>query len=52
VTTGKPIGGARFDCVECHGYHGLGPHQAITTAAPTASAARSLPGGVLHGLPD
>ena len=52
VTTGKPIGGARFDCVECHGYHGLGPHQAITAAAPTASAARSLPGGVLHGLPD
>jgi hypothetical protein len=24
--TGRPVGGARFDCVECHGYHGLGPH--------------------------
>ena len=52
TATGKPIGGARFDCVEWHGYHGLGPHQAITTTAPTASAARSLPGGVSHGLPD
>jgi len=50
--TGNPIGGARFDCVECHGYHGLGPHQAITTAAPASSAARQWPGGVSHGLPD
>lgn len=23
---GRTVGGARFDCVECHGYHGLGPH--------------------------
>ena len=22
----KMVGGVRFDCVECHGYHGLGPH--------------------------
>jgi hypothetical protein len=51
-TTGKPVGGARFDCVECHGYHGLGPHQAITTATPAANAARSPPGSVPHGLPD
>jgi len=50
--TGNPIGGARFDCVECHGYHGLGPHQAITTAAPASSAAKQRPGGVSHGLPD
>ncbi len=27
--SGKPIGGARFDCVECHGYHGLGPHHGL-----------------------
>lgn len=51
-TTGKPVGGARFDCVECHGYHGLGPHQALTTASSSANAARSLPGDVSHGLPD
>jgi hypothetical protein len=25
-TAGRTVGGARFDCVECHGYHGLGPH--------------------------
>jgi len=49
-TTGKPVGGARFDCVECHGYHGLGPHQALTTASSAASAARSPPGGVSHGI--
>lgn len=23
---GNAVGGVRFDCVECHGYHGLGPH--------------------------
>ncbi|MFM8985300.1 MAG: hypothetical protein ACKONH_04455 [Planctomycetia bacterium] len=23
---GRTVGGVRFDCVECHGYHGLGPH--------------------------
>jgi hypothetical protein len=23
---GATVGGARFDCVECHGYHGLAPH--------------------------
>jgi hypothetical protein len=37
-TTGKPIGGARFDCVECHGYHGLGPHQPLAGPPPTRSA--------------
>jgi hypothetical protein len=26
TVTGKMVGGVRFDCVECHGYHGLGPH--------------------------
>jgi len=33
---GGSVGGARFDCVECHGYHGLGPHQ---RASPHARAA-------------
>jgi|688.fasta_scaffold04932_7 hypothetical protein len=51
-STGKPVGGARFDCVECHGYHGLGPHQALPPAAPVVEAARSQAGGILHGLPD
>jgi hypothetical protein len=36
--TGKPVGGARFDCVECHGYHGLGPHAAPAAAAVTQAA--------------
>lgn len=36
--TGKPIGGARFDCVECHGYHGLGPHPAVAGPAITQAA--------------
>ncbi|MCE9629381.1 MAG: hypothetical protein K8S94_01495 [Planctomycetia bacterium] len=26
AATRTTVGGARFDCVECHGYHGLGPH--------------------------
>lgn len=26
---GKLVGGVRFDCVECHGYHGLGSHTAV-----------------------
>jgi hypothetical protein len=26
---GKPTGGVRYDCVECHGYHGLGPHEGV-----------------------
>ena len=26
-TTNTTVGGARFDCVECHGYHGSGPHE-------------------------
>lgn len=26
--TKTTVGGVRFDCVECHGYHGLGPHLA------------------------
>jgi hypothetical protein len=28
AATKTTVGGARFDCVECHGYHGLGPHGA------------------------
>lgn len=35
---GKPVGGVRFDCVECHGYHGLGPHH------PAAAQAKKLRG--------
>jgi len=43
--SGKPIGGARFDCVECHGYHGLGPHPAVAGAAGiTASVGPALRG--------
>jgi hypothetical protein len=30
---GKPVGGVRFDCVECHGYHGLGPHHSAAEHA-------------------
>lgn len=26
AATKTMVGGVRFDCVECHGYHGLGPH--------------------------
>lgn len=33
--THATVGGARFDCVECHGYHGLGPHQPLTGPPPT-----------------
>jgi hypothetical protein len=29
---GRSVGGVRHDCVECHGYHGLGPHG--SAAAP------------------
>jgi hypothetical protein len=29
---GHSVGGVRHDCVECHGYHGLGPHG--SAAAP------------------
>jgi hypothetical protein len=49
--TGKPVGGARFDCVECHGYHGLGPHQALTGVSPVADAAGARRGGATDGLP-
>lgn len=31
--TGAMIGGARFDCVECHGYHGLGQHHGLSPSA-------------------
>lgn len=41
--TGKTLGGARFDCVECHGYHGLGPHDAALTAAATARLGPEFP---------
>ena len=50
--TGKPVGGARFDCVECHGYHGLGPHQAIISQPSATHAAGERPGGAAHGLPN
>ena len=56
AASGKPIGGARFDCVECHGYHGLGPHQPPSAASPAvtpaATAGRSPHGGVSHGVPN
>jgi hypothetical protein len=39
---GKSIGGARFDCVECHGYHGLGPHDGLPAAAAIRSEAAEL----------
>ena len=32
-TSGHPTGGVRHDCVECHGYHGLGPHVAPPAVA-------------------
>lgn len=51
AATGRPIGGARFDCVECHGYHGLGPHQSITSVGTKLDLSR-LPGGVSHGRLD
>jgi len=35
--TGKPVGGVRFDCVECHQYHGLGAHPAITAFLPAGT---------------
>ncbi|NBV44276.1 MAG: hypothetical protein EBR86_01200 [Planctomycetia bacterium] len=30
---GRSVGGVRHDCVECHGYHGLGPHGAAAAPA-------------------
>ncbi len=30
--SGNVVGGARFDCVECHGYHGLGQHHGFSAA--------------------
>lgn len=30
------VGGARFDCVECHGYHGWASHPVATAAAQVA----------------
>lgn len=41
-TAGKTVGGARFDCVECHGYHGLGPHHAPAAHAVGFDAATPL----------
>ena len=38
AVTGKPIGGVRFDCVECHRYHGLGAHPGITALSPAAAS--------------
>lgn len=42
--TGRTVGGARFDCVECHGYHGLGPHGAAPAhaLAPSVFGPRGL----------
>jgi hypothetical protein len=42
--TGRTVGGARFDCVECHGYHGLGPH----AQAPVAATALNPQGAASH----
>lgn len=39
---GKTVGGARFDCVECHGYHGLGPHHGPVTQAAGVEATAPL----------
>lgn len=52
AATGRPVGGARFDCVECHGYHGLGPHGSLSVGVSAGDDTRSPPGGVVHGLPD
>ena len=45
--TGTMIGGVRFDCVECHGYHGLGTHglssEAIESQSELFPAVRSHP---------
>lgn len=43
---GRPVGGARFDCVECHGYHGLGPHSSVPAHAlvPGVIATGTSPG--------
>jgi hypothetical protein len=49
--TDKPTGGARFDCVECHGYHGLGPHQALPAVPVGGVAAGSPPGALTHARP-
>lgn len=35
-TSGQAVGGVRHDCVECHGYHGLGPHLAPPSVAGAA----------------
>ena len=40
---GRPTGGVRFDCVECHGYHGLGPHRGVPAHA-------LVPGTIETGL--
>ena len=39
---GKTVGGAPFDCVECHGYHGLGPHGAAVTAGAPGHSGREF----------
>ena len=53
--TGLTRGGARFDCVECHGYHGLGPHApgpargpAPTSAPASGATTVSLRGAASH----
>jgi hypothetical protein len=45
--SGKTVGGVRFDCVECHGYHGLGPHDA-TVAAGAPGAGLESPRAALR----
>jgi len=46
--TGTMVGGARFDCVECHGYHGLGPH----SASPVSLTGVSQRGAASHVRPE
>jgi len=34
---GRTVGGVRHDCVECHGYHGLGPHGGASAPPPAVA---------------
>ena len=46
---GKTVGGVAFGCVECHGYHGLGPHGGSVTAAASVRQAVELPAAAAQG---
>ncbi len=50
--TGKPTGGVRFDCVECHEYHGLGAHAEITSLPPAPQRGTSAAGDLLRRASD